>query len=107
MNTRWLDDLSPGMRVTTGGVTFTEAGIVDFAYQHDPQPFHVDAVAAAGGGGPPLAGHARLDSVGHLPPWGEGRGRRVRGALRIGCPLAEDPDLARERSTPRRSGGCP
>lgn len=47
MNSRWLDDLTPGMRITTGGLTFTEAGIIDFAYQHDPQPFHIDVVAAA------------------------------------------------------------
>ena len=28
------------------GVTFTESGIIDFALQYDPQPFHIDVDAA-------------------------------------------------------------
>jgi len=47
MDARFLGDLTPGQRFTTGGVTFTEAAIVDFAWTWDPQPFHVDAQAAA------------------------------------------------------------
>lgn len=43
----YLDDLTAGQRFTTGGVTLTEAQIIDFALQYDPQPFHVDAPAAS------------------------------------------------------------
>ena len=43
---RYLDDFTPGERFTTPGVTLTEAQIIDFAFQYDPQPFHLDAQAA-------------------------------------------------------------
>lgn len=47
MDTRYLDDLTPGQRFTTPGLTLTEAEIIDFAWRYDPQPFHLDANAAA------------------------------------------------------------
>jgi acyl dehydratase len=47
MDTRYLDDLSPGQNFTTPGVTLTEAEIIDFAWRYDPQSFHLDANAAA------------------------------------------------------------
>jgi hypothetical protein len=47
MDTRYLDDLIVGDRFTSGGLTFTEAEIIDFAFRYDPQPFHLDANAAA------------------------------------------------------------
>ncbi|MEY2632663.1 MAG: hypothetical protein RIR00_1317 [Pseudomonadota bacterium] len=47
MNTRFLDDLQPGDRLRTGGVTLTEAEIIDFAWRYDPQSFHLDVGAAA------------------------------------------------------------
>lgn len=47
MDTRYLDDLTPGQRFTTPGLTLTEAEIIDFAWRYDPQPFHLDASAAA------------------------------------------------------------
>jgi len=47
MDTRYLDDLTPGQRFETGGITFTEAEIIDFALRYDPQSFHLDATAAA------------------------------------------------------------
>ena len=43
---KFLDDLSVGDTFETAGVTLTEGGIVDFALVHDPQPFHVNKVAA-------------------------------------------------------------
>ena len=43
----FLDDLAAGQRVTTPGITLTEGEIIDFAWRYDPQPFHLDAVAAA------------------------------------------------------------
>lgn len=48
MDTRYLDDLTPGQRFTSPGLTLTEAEIIDFAWRYDPQPFHLDANAAAG-----------------------------------------------------------
>jgi acyl dehydratase len=48
MDTRFLDDLAPGQRFTSPGLTLTEAEIIDFAWRYDPQPFHLDANAAAG-----------------------------------------------------------
>jgi len=47
MNTRFLDDLTPGQRFTSQGLTLTEAEIIDFAWRYDPQPFHLDTGAAA------------------------------------------------------------
>lgn len=47
MDTRYLDDLAPGQRFTSPGLTLTEAEIIDFAWRYDPQPFHLDANAAA------------------------------------------------------------
>ena len=47
MDTRFLDDLSPGQRFKSPGLTLTEAEIIDFAWRYDPQPFHLDANAAA------------------------------------------------------------
>jgi acyl dehydratase len=42
----YLEDLTPGMTVTAGPVSLTEADIIAFAKQYDPQPFHTDPVAA-------------------------------------------------------------
>jgi acyl dehydratase len=47
MDNRYLDDLKPGDRFVSGGLTLTEAEIIDFAFRYDPQPFHLDANAAA------------------------------------------------------------
>ncbi|WP_281973674.1 MaoC family dehydratase [Ruegeria faecimaris] len=44
---KYIDDLSVGETFETGGVTLTEGAIIDFALVHDPQPFHVNKVAAA------------------------------------------------------------
>lgn len=44
---RYFDDFRPGERFVSKGVTFTEADIVSFALCYDPQPFHIDSVAAA------------------------------------------------------------
>jgi len=44
---RYLDDLHPGQRFTSGTYTMSEAEIAAFARQYDPQPFHLDPVAAA------------------------------------------------------------
>ncbi len=43
---KYLDDLSVGDTFATAGLAFTEAGIIDFALVHDPQPFHIDKEAA-------------------------------------------------------------
>lgn len=42
----FFEDFAVGDRWRTGGFTFTEAAIVDFAFQYDPQPFHIDIEAA-------------------------------------------------------------
>jgi acyl dehydratase len=42
-----FEDLTPGLTVELGSVEVTEAEIIDFATRYDPQPFHVDPVAAA------------------------------------------------------------
>lgn len=41
-----LEDLTPGRRFTAGPLTVTEADIIAFARQFDPQPFHLDPEAA-------------------------------------------------------------
>ncbi|MBK1697165.1 MaoC family dehydratase [Rhodovibrio salinarum] len=42
----YFEDFTVGRRFTTRGVTLTEADIIDFAFKYDPQPFHIDKVAA-------------------------------------------------------------
>lgn len=42
----YFDDFKVGDRFTTAGYTFTESAIIDFAFQYDPQPFHIDMEAA-------------------------------------------------------------
>ena len=39
---RYYEDFKVGDRFVSGGMTMTEAGIIDFARQWDPQPFHID-----------------------------------------------------------------
>jgi acyl dehydratase len=43
----YFEDFHVGRRFTSRGITLTEAEIIDFAYKYDPQPFHIDKVAAA------------------------------------------------------------
>ena len=47
MTPRYLDDFKPGDKFSTGDMTITEAMILEFARVYDPQPFHMDAAAAA------------------------------------------------------------
>ncbi len=49
MSALYFEDLAPGMRFVSAGVTLSEAQILDFAFQYDPQPFHIDIKAAAEG----------------------------------------------------------
>jgi acyl dehydratase len=44
---RYLDDFAVGEVFETDGYTFTDADIIGFATRFDPQPFHLDADAAA------------------------------------------------------------
>lgn len=45
---KWLyfEDLTPGRRMTSGACRISEPEIIAFARAFDPQPFHVDPVAA-------------------------------------------------------------
>lgn len=49
MQELWFEDFTVGRVFTTRGCTLSEAQILEFAWQHDPQPFHIDALAAAQG----------------------------------------------------------
>jgi acyl dehydratase len=42
----YLDELKPGDRFESHGYTLTEADVIDFARNYDPQPFHIDIEAA-------------------------------------------------------------
>jgi acyl dehydratase len=44
---RYYEDFKIGDRFMSGGMTITEAAIIDFARQWDPQPFHTDPAFAA------------------------------------------------------------
>lgn len=44
---RHFEDFTVGDVIETEGVTVTEAEIIGFALKYDPQPFHLDANAAA------------------------------------------------------------
>jgi acyl dehydratase len=43
---QYFEDITVGAARDLGSHTFTEAAIIDFARQFDPQPFHVDPEAA-------------------------------------------------------------
>ena len=43
----YFDDFAVGQRFESRGATLSEAQILDFAWQYDPQPFHLDKEAAA------------------------------------------------------------
>ncbi len=47
--TRYFEDYVPGVTVDCGSFSISEADIIAFAKEYDPQPFHVDPVAAAEG----------------------------------------------------------
>ncbi len=49
MSERWFEDYVAGTRQEVGPIRVDEAEVVDFARRFDPQPFHVDAEAAAAG----------------------------------------------------------
>ena len=42
----WFDDFVVGQSFRTAGCTLSEAQILDFGWEHDPQPFHIDVEAA-------------------------------------------------------------
>lgn len=46
-NGGWYEDFEVGQTIVSPGKTLTEAEIISFALTYDPQPFHIDAVAAA------------------------------------------------------------
>ena len=43
---RYFEDFEAGQRFRTGGMTLTEEAIIRFSLEWDPQPFHLDAIAA-------------------------------------------------------------
>ncbi len=45
----YFDDFEVGQTFRSKGATLSEAQILDFAFTYDPQPFHLDVVAAQGG----------------------------------------------------------
>ncbi len=47
--TRYFEDFQVGDRFETPGITLTRAQIIEFAMRYDPQPIHMDVVAAAAG----------------------------------------------------------
>jgi acyl dehydratase len=47
--TRYFEDYVPGLTVDCGGFAVSEAEIIAFAKEYDPQPFHVDPVGAKDG----------------------------------------------------------
>jgi acyl dehydratase len=46
---RYFDDYVPGSTYDCGSVSIDQASIIAFAKEFDPQPFHVDPLAAASG----------------------------------------------------------
>ncbi len=42
----FFEDFTQGRVFDTPGITLTEASIIDFASRYDPQPFHLDVLAA-------------------------------------------------------------
>ncbi|WP_422365600.1 MaoC family dehydratase [Pelagibius sp.] len=49
MQALYFEDFEPGQQFHSKGATLSESQIMDFALTYDPQPFHIDKVAAAEG----------------------------------------------------------
>lgn len=49
MKPRYFEDFAQGDRVVTQGITLTDANIIDFGLRFDPQPLHIDKIAAEQG----------------------------------------------------------
>jgi acyl dehydratase len=49
MSPQYFEDIQIGAKRDAGSYTFTEAEIVRFARKYDPQPFHIDPLAAKTG----------------------------------------------------------
>lgn len=49
MQALYFDDFEPGQQFRSKGATLSESQIMDFALTYDPQPFHIDKVAAEEG----------------------------------------------------------
>jgi len=47
--TRYFEDYQPGLTVDCGSFSISEAEIIAFAKDYDPQPFHIDPVGSAEG----------------------------------------------------------
>lgn len=47
MTDRFFEDFKAGDRFVSGDMTITEAAIIEFARQWDPQPFHTDPAFAS------------------------------------------------------------
>ncbi|NTV87399.1 MAG: acyl dehydratase, partial [Burkholderiaceae bacterium] len=46
---RWFEDYRPGLVLEFGAIPVDEGEVIEFARRYDPQPFHIDAEAAAQG----------------------------------------------------------
>jgi acyl dehydratase len=46
---RYFEDFAEGDRVVTQGITLTDANIIDYGLRFDPQPIHIDKIAAEQG----------------------------------------------------------
>ncbi|HEX2590977.1 MAG TPA: MaoC family dehydratase [Rhizomicrobium sp.] len=49
MSAQYFEDIAIGAKRTSGSYTFTGEDIIRFAQKYDPQPFHIDLVAAKNG----------------------------------------------------------
>ena len=46
MNPRFYEDYEQGEIIRAAGITLSESDIIEFAFKYDPQPFHIDKIAA-------------------------------------------------------------
>lgn len=46
MGGKYFEEINAGDEIVSGGVTVTEAAIIDFALKYDPQRFHINVDAA-------------------------------------------------------------
>jgi len=49
VKSRYYEDFAAGDRVVTQGITLTDANIIEFGLRFDPQPLHIDKIAAERG----------------------------------------------------------
>ncbi len=94
---RHFEDYVPGASAVFGPIPMTEADIIEFARRYDPQPIHVDPVAATAG---PFGGLIASGWHTVVVGWASHRLRTPTDHATVSVPRRRLPRSAASRNTP-------